>query len=195
MRLRDPLFSDKQFLVTHIYNSFTQLDSPVTTTSDFYRVGKCLGKGAFGKVNLAQHKLTGHFVAVKSVKKTDLEDQSGSSSCREKVTNEISILQKINHRNIVRLFDSYETEHRIVFVMDLCSGGDLLSYIRRRKRLSEECARYIFRQACKAVRHCHRNLIVHRDLKLENMLLDEEGQLKICDFGVSNSYKAGDILE
>jgi len=74
MRLRDPLFSDKQFLVTHIYNSFTQLDSPVTTTSDFYRVGKCLGKGAFGKVNLAQHKLTGHFVAVKSVKKTDLED-------------------------------------------------------------------------------------------------------------------------
>jgi serine/threonine protein kinase len=73
--------------------------------------------------------------------------------------------------------------------MDLCAGGDLLSYIRRRKRLDEECARYMLRQACKGLRHCHRHLIVHRDLKLENMLIDEEGVLKICDFGVSRALK------
>jgi hypothetical protein len=53
MRLRDPLFKDKQFLVTNIYNSFTEHDKPITTTPDFYRVGKFLGKGAFGKVNMA----------------------------------------------------------------------------------------------------------------------------------------------
>jgi serine/threonine protein kinase len=75
MRLRDPLFKDKQFLVTNIYNSFTEFDKPITTTPDFYRVGKFLGKGAFGKVNMAQHKLTGGFVAVKSIKKSDLENK------------------------------------------------------------------------------------------------------------------------
>jgi len=69
--------------------------------------------------------------------------------------------------------------------MDLCGGGDLLSYIRRRKKLSEDCARHIFKQCVKGVQECHRNLVVHRDIKLENMLLDEEGTLKICDFGVS----------
>ena len=61
------------------------------TTPEFYRVGKLLGKGAFGKVNLAQHKLTGHFVAVKSLKKADLEG-GDRESCRQKVTNEITIL-------------------------------------------------------------------------------------------------------
>ena len=69
--------------------------------------------------------------------------------------------------------------------MDLCGGGDLLSYIRRRKRLSEDCARHIFKQAVKGLQGCHKNLVMHRDIKLENMLLDEEGTLKICDFGVS----------
>jgi serine/threonine protein kinase len=92
MRLRDPLFKDKQFLVTNIYNSFSEHNKPISTTPDFYRVGKCLGKGAFGKVNMAQHKLTGHFVAVKSIKKIDLEGKGGESDCRSKVTTEVSIL-------------------------------------------------------------------------------------------------------
>ena len=83
-------------------------------------------------------------MAVKSLKKADLEGNA-KESFRAKVTNEVSILQKVNHKNIVRLYDSYETESRIVFVMDLCGGGDLLSYIRRRKKLPEDCARHIFK--------------------------------------------------
>ncbi len=78
-----------------------------------------------------------------------------------------------------------------MFVIELCAGGDLLTYVRRRGCLKEEIAREFFRQACAAVGYCHRKNIVHRDVKLDNMLLDigPEGNsqvtLKLCDFGVS----------
>ena len=95
------------------------------------------------------------------------------------------------HNNIVRLYDSFETQRHLVFVIELCAGGDLLTYVRRRGCLKEEIAREFFRQACAAVGYCHRKNIVHRDVKLDNMLLDigPEGNsqvtLKLCDFGVS----------
>lgn len=71
------------------------------------------------------------------------------------------------------------------FVFDLCGGGDLLSYIRRRKRLSEPLAAYFFKQVCLGVQFCHSKAIVHRDVKAENLLLDEDGLVKLCDFGAS----------
>jgi serine/threonine protein kinase len=75
--------------------------------------------------------------------------------------------------------------------MELCAGGDLLTYVRRRGFLQEDVARVFFKQACAAVNYCHRKNIVHRDVKLDNMLLDIDGEtsagvtLKLCDFGVS----------
>lgn len=83
--------------------------------------------------------------------------------------------------------------------MELCAGGDLLSYVRRRKKLDEASARYFFRQIALGLAYCHKNLVVHRDIKLENLLLDDEGQIKICDFGVSrlleekNQYLSGQV--
>jgi len=71
------------------------------------------------------------------------------------------------------------------FVFEMCAGGDLLSYIRRRKRLTEEVASPLFRQICEAIKFCHSKQIVHRDIKPDNMLLDDEGVIKICDFGIS----------
>lgn len=70
-------------------------------------------------------------------------------------------------------------------VMELCPGGDLQSYIRKRRKLSEIQSKYIFKQIVKALVYLHENLIVHRDIKLENILLDGYGNLKIADFGVS----------
>ena len=69
--------------------------------------------------------------------------------------------------------------------MELCAGGDLLSYVRRRKKLDETLAKYLFKQAAKSLAYCHTNLVLHRDIKLENLLIDEEGAIKLCDFGVS----------
>jgi len=98
---------------------------------------------------------------------------------------EVLILQKTRHTNIVKLFDSFETTKHIVFVIELCAGGDLLNYVRKRRKLKEQSAKYIFRQVVEGLVYCHAKGIVHRDIKLDNILLDENGKVKICDFGVS----------
>ena len=82
--------------------------------------------------------------------------------------------------------DSFETKKAIVFVMELCSGGDLLNYVRKRKKLDENLAKNLFKQVVNGLYYAHRvKRIVHRDIKLDNLLLDSEGNVKICDFGVS----------
>ena len=100
--------------------------------------------------------------------------------------------QLTSHRNVVKLYDSFETNSYLCFVMELCAGGDLLDFVRRRKKLDERKAKYFFKQIVKGLLYCHKNLVVHRDIKLENLLLDDEGVLKICDFGVSVTLKKED---
>jgi protein-serine/threonine kinase len=73
--------------------------------------------------------------------------------------------------------------------MELCAGGDLLNYVRKRRRLKEEVAKYILKQVVEGLYYCHAKKIVHRDIKLDNLLLDEHGLVKICDFGVSKILK------
>ena len=73
--------------------------------------------------------------------------------------------------------------------MEMCGGGDLLSYIKRRKRLSEEVSCYMFKQICEAVEYCHSMNVAHRDIKPDNILLQEEGKIKLADFGCSKFIK------
>lgn len=101
---------------------------------------------------------------------------------------EVLILKRIRHRNIVRLYEYFETEKHILFVMELCAGGDLLNYVRKRRRLHENQAKVIFGQLLSAIDHCHQRGILHRDIKLDNILLDaQSGDVKLCDFGVSKA--------
>ena len=100
-----------------------------------------MGKGSFGKVNLAMNRFSGKFVALKSIEKQFKTD--GAS--KRKVMREFNILQLISHENIVRPYESFETQQHIVFVMELCGGGDLNTYVRRRRKLREDTARHIFR--------------------------------------------------
>jgi serine/threonine protein kinase len=69
--------------------------------------------------------------------------------------------------------------------MELCAGGDLLNYVRKRRKLKEHIAKYVFKQVVEGLNYCHSKGIVHRDMKLDNLLFDEQGVVKICDFGVS----------
>ncbi|CDW72434.1 protein kinase domain containing protein [Stylonychia lemnae] len=177
-----PRARDKHRLVKQIKLSFNKLKEPIKTSSDFYRIGKMLGKGAFGRVNLAIHKLCNHLVAVKSINKQFLSEDENS---KKKMMQEVLILQKTRHDNLVRLYDSFETNKHIVFVMELCAGGDLLNYVRKRRKLKENIAKYVFKQVVDGLHYCHSKGIVHRDMKLDNLLFDEQGVVKICDFGVS----------
>ena len=94
----------------------------------------------------------------------------------------MGILKQCNHPNVVRLFDTFETSKHICFVIELCSGGDLFSYIKKRRRLKEDVARFFFKQLVEGLAYIHNaKKVVHRDIKLENILLDATGNVKICD--------------
>jgi serine/threonine protein kinase len=161
-----------------------------STKIDFYKIGKCIGRGAFGKVNLAVHKVTQSLVAIKSINKQYLNDESS----RKKVMQEVYILKKIRHCNVVHFFETFETDKYILLVMELCGGGDLLNYVRKRRRLKEDLAKYFFKQIIEALHYIHQKNIVHRDIKLDNILLDSDGNVKVCDFGVSKLVKPGETM-
>jgi len=154
---------------------------------DLYKVGKVLGKGAYGKVHLGLHKLANMFVAMKSMSKKRLTE--GKNNNKVKVDNEVALLKEIDHLGIVQLYEIFETDEHYLIILELCPGGDMIGYVRRRKKLSEDLARHFFTQLIKTVEYLHKNDISHRDIKLDNLLLDAFGNLKLCDFGVSQKVE------
>lgn len=136
------------------------------------------------------HRLTEKLVAIKSINKNYLKEDSS----KRKVMQEVYILKKIRHPNVIRLYETFETKKHILFVLEMCSGGDLLNYVRKRRRLKEDCAKYMFKQLIDGLQSIHSKNIVHRDIKLDNILLDNVGNLKIGDFGVSKLCWAGETM-
>lgn len=173
-----------------IKSSFDSIGKAPQTTQNYYRYGKILGKGAFGKVNLGIHRLARGLVAIKSVNVKLLKDEQ-----KEKIYEEMAILKKTRHINICRLYDTFETDDHVMFVMELCSGGDLLNYVRKRRKLTDEQSRYIFSQILGGLYHCHAQGIIHRDIKLDNILLDDQGVVKIGDFGVSKFVQPYEVMK
>jgi len=153
-------------------------------------LGKNLGIGAFGKVKLATHAVTGHKVAVKILNKAKIK-QLGME---EKVQREINILHLCTHPHIIRLYEVVDTPSDIFLVNEYVSGGELFDYIVSKGRLSADEARNFFHQIVSGVEYCHFQKIVHRDLKPENLLLDANHNIKIADFGLSNLMRDGDFL-
>jgi tRNA A-37 threonylcarbamoyl transferase component Bud32 len=188
----DPLETtkSKDELVDAIRKEIKDTGKEPDTKSRFYRVGKLLGRGAFGKVSLGMHKITNQLVAIKSINKEFLEEERS----RRKVAKEVSILKKLQHPNIINLYETFETEKHFLLVTELCPGGDLLNYVRRRRKLTEDVAKYFFKQLVEACIYCHKKGVVHRDIKLDNILLDQKGFLKLGDFGVSRAISRGEIL-
>ena len=173
---------DKEIISSYIKNFFSKNGYYPKTKMKFYKYGRLLGKGAFGKVNLCLHILTGRLVAIKSINKTKII----SERQKKKIQIETSIMKTLSSSNyIVKMFETYETEKHICIVMEYISAGDLLSYIKKRSKLNENIAKYIFKQIILAIQYIHNNNIVHRDIKLDNILIDLDNKIKICDFGVS----------
>lgn len=121
--------------------SFKKFEAPPQSNKNFYKIGRLLGRGAFGKVNLAQHILTRQLVAIKSINKKYLKDEHSM----KKINNETKILQSMLHSSVVKLFETFETEKHHLFVIEICAGGDLLSYVRKRRKVNDNLARYLFK--------------------------------------------------
>ena len=119
-----------------------------------------LGRGAFGKVNLAMHKLVRKLVALKSLNKQALTDEDQKA----KLMREVGLLLKLRHRSVVKIYETIETEKHIVIVMELCAGGDLLNYVRKRRRLKEPFAKKIFKQIIDGLCYTHAKLVAHTEI-------------------------------
>ncbi|KAI4888790.1 hypothetical protein NFI96_028293 [Prochilodus magdalenae] len=148
-----------------------------------YLIGRKLGEGSFAKVREGLHALTGEKVAVKVI---DKRKAKKDSYVTKNLRREGQIQQMIRHPNITQLLDILETENSYYLVMELCPGGNLMNHIYEKKRLDEREAQKYVRQLVMAVEHLHRAGVVHRDLKIENLLLDEQDNIKLIDFGLSN---------
>ncbi|KAL6094017.1 hypothetical protein STEG23_010307 [Scotinomys teguina] len=145
-----------------------------------------IGRGAFSTVNLAYHHLTRTLVAIK------LADNA--KSCRQLIQSEVEILQKVRHPNIIRLFEVIETRHRFYVITEYVKGGDLMQQVTEEGRLEEGEAQRVFGQLVSAIKYCHSRDIVHLDLQPDNILLDEEANVKLADFGFATMCRAGTVL-
>lgn len=136
---------------------------------------KKLGQGTYGKVQLGINKETGQEVAIKTIKKSKIETEADLIRIRR----EVQIMSSVQHPNIIHIYEVFENREKMVLVMEFAAGGELYDYLSERKVLAEEEARRIFRQVSTAIYYCHKHKICHRDLKLENILLDEHGNAKV----------------
>ncbi|ESO08082.1 hypothetical protein HELRODRAFT_110322 [Helobdella robusta] len=145
-----------------------------------YELNSVLGEGSYGKVMSATSNTYGK-VALKIInKKHPSKDYYSKFLPRE-----IDTLKSLNHPNIVKLHEVIDIYDKIILVMELAGRGDLLNYIKLRGALPEEKAKIMFYQLLSAIEYMHARNIVHRDLKCENILLDNENNVKVSDFGFS----------
>ncbi|TYG92720.1 hypothetical protein ES288_A11G054300v1 [Gossypium darwinii] len=157
------------------------MDMPIMHDSDRYDFVKDIGSGNFGVARLMRDKITRELVAVKYIERGDKID--------ENVRREIINHRSLRHPNIVRFKEVILTPTHLAIVMEYASGGELFERICAAGRFNEDEARFFFQQLLSGVSYCHAMQVCHRDLKLENTLLDGSPapRLKICDFGYSKS--------
>ncbi|KAL4787484.1 hypothetical protein BJX76DRAFT_354196 [Aspergillus varians] len=161
------------------------------TTFGQYILGQTVGEGEFGKVKLGWKRDGSIEVAIKLIRRETL----GTNPTRlPKIYREISILRELSHPNIVRLHEMVETDRHIGIIMEYASGGELFDHILRNKYLQDNAARRLFAQLISGVGYLHKKGIVHRDLKLENLLLDRNRNIIITDFGFANTFDPADEL-
>ncbi|XP_039631217.1 calcium/calmodulin-dependent protein kinase type 1B [Polypterus senegalus] len=156
--------------------------------SNAYEIKEKLGEGSFSEVFLAQERHSQRSVAVKCINKNVLKGKEAM------LENEIAVLRKIKHKNIVALEDIYETRSQLYLVMTLVTGGELLDRILERGVYTEKDASQVIHQVLDAVNYLHELGIVHRDLKPENLLYDtpfEDAKIVIGDFGLSKMLDQG----
>lgn len=183
--------AEKQALIKYITKYFLQYNQSPTTSIDFYRVLGLIGKGAFGKVLLCEQKLTGKKVAIKALSKAQLQN----TRSQKKVFQEVYILRKIKSKYVIKILEVFESEKNFLMVLEYAGGGDLLHYVREKGKLKEEEAKKIFKQIIQGAIAIHEAGILHRDFKLDNILLDSNYSIiKICDFGVSKIIREGELI-
>ncbi|ELP95016.1 serine/threonine protein kinase Nek3, putative [Entamoeba invadens IP1] len=156
----------------------------IGTRASSYKIYKKLGQGGFGQVFLGRD-LEGHVVVVKKI---PIDDDN-----RDKATNEVKIMKRVCHSNLIHFIDSFVNRKNLVIIMEYARGGDLSRFIKKRmgEQLPEDLVWNIFLQINFGLAYLHSVHILHRDLKTQNIFLMADGTVKIGDFGIGRML-AGD---
>jgi len=165
-------------------NGLNKRSSTIKVASlESFNTLKVIGKGSYGKVFMVEQKHTGKIFAMKVLKKSSILDDRG----KERVMTERDIIMQIRHPYIVSLHYTFQTETKLFFIIDFLNGGDLYTHIINYGRFKEKRAKFYAAEMILALDHLHKNGIVYRDLKPQNIIIDGEGHVKLTDFGLSKA--------
>ena len=185
----------------------------ITTPTGQWALGKTIGAGSMGKVKLAKNTETGEQVnniprnmaatkrLIQQMLTSTEEHRSGRETERADRSKEIrtareaAIVSLVSHPYICGMRDVVRTTYHWYMLFEYVNGGQMLDYIISHGKLKEKQARKFARQIASALDYCHRNSIVHRDLKIENILISKTGDIKIIDFGLSNLFSPRSLLK
>jgi len=144
-------------------------------------IGRTLGCGAFGRVKLVKHKQSGDLFALKCLTKSEIV----KNNLQDHVVNERAVMLALDHPTILKLHNSYKDDTYIYFLLELCLGGELFTFLRKAGRFNEKAGRFYASTVVLAFEKMHSKSIIYRDLKPENLILDAQGFLKVVDFGLA----------
>ncbi|OCT52010.1 Protein kinase kin1 [Cladophialophora carrionii] len=173
----------------------------ITCQTGTWSLGKTIGQGSMGKVKLAKNIETGEQAAIKIVPRQTADEQGNPKDERADRSKEIrtareaAMVSLLSHPYVCGMIDVQRTNYHWYMLFEYVNGGQMLDYIIAHGRLKEKQARKFARQIASALDYCHRNSIVHRDLKIENILISKTGDIKIIDFGLSNLYSPRSLLK
>lgn len=193
-RRRSSVSSSYEIGIHHSFVSALNQDHAKPKLSDFEPI-KVLGIGSYGKVLLVRQKSTGRLFASKQLKKASLvinETNEIHEKNYQRTVNEKTVLEKVNHDNIVKLFYAFQDRDKVYLILEYLEGGELFHHLAEQKYMSEKDSSFYIAQAILALRYLHLELkVIFRDLKPENCMLNAEGNLVLTDFGLSK-VAAGD---
>ncbi|KAK2167205.1 hypothetical protein LSH36_31g04036 [Paralvinella palmiformis] len=161
-------------------NKFESLTDEEELSKRGYAVGSTIGEGTYAKVKRAKSEKLNKNIAIKII---DRRRAPGDFQFKF-LPRELSVLKKVSHPNIIKVYE----------ILEFNAHGDLLDYISLRGAIGEDKSRLMFQQLVNAVEYLHNINIIHRDLKCENVLLDQKNNVKLADFGFARTVPEGDLV-
>ena len=181
-------YDDKRFTVSSTEDSSRRSSEIYGDSFERERIGpqhflahRLLGKGSFGEVYLVEKLGTSSLYAMKVINKDKIINQN----LMRYMLTERKIMSEINHPFIVKLHFAFQSPLKLFLVMDYCAGGDLAKCLQQEKRFTEERAKKYIMEVLLALQHLHKENIIFRDLKPDNVVIDEDGHALLTDFGLS----------